>query len=98
MVQNRRCQEKVIMDHHCGQQEQICGAECLFTKELLRLFVVTHSEKSHFRRMKTWPYRQEFHEKRICCTVEACTFGKVCTNSLLRTVGDASCPEVVSEN
>ena len=36
--------------------------------------------------------------KRICCTDEACSFGKVCTDPLLSTVGNASCPEVNSEN
>ena len=36
--------------------------------------------------------------KRICCTVDAYSFSKVCTDPLLRTVGNASCPEVNSEN
>ena len=35
--------------------------------------------------------------KRICCAVEACSIGKVCTNPLLRTVCSASSPEMNSE-
>ena len=35
--------------------------------------------------------------KRICCADEACSFGKVCTNPLLRTVCSASNPEMDSD-
>ena len=35
--------------------------------------------------------------KRICCVVEACSVGKVCTNPLLGTVCSASSPEMNSE-
>ena len=62
---------------------------------------LTHSEKSDIRQMKAWPYRQECRvmtpQKRICCADEACSFGKVCTNSLLWTVCSASSPEMDSE-
>ena len=39
--------------------------------------------------MKAWPYRRECRghdpaKKRICCTDEACSIGKVCTNPLLK--------------
>ena len=36
-------------------------------------------------------------QKRICCAGEACSFGKVCTNPLLRTVCSASSPEMDSD-
>ena len=35
--------------------------------------------------------------KRICCAVEACYIGKVCTNPLLGTVCSALSPEMNSE-
>ena len=52
--------------------------------------------------MKAWPYRRECGghdraEKRICCTDEACSIGKVCTNPLLRTVCSTSNHEMNSK-
>ena len=45
--------------------------------------------------MEAWPYRQECRghdpaKKRICCTDAACTVGKLCTYTLLRTVCSTS--------
>ena len=45
--------------------------------------------------MEAWPYRRECRghdpaNERICCTDEACSIGKVCTNPLLRTVCSTS--------
>ena len=51
--------------------------------------------------MKAWPYRQECgghdNAKKIWCTDEACSIGKVCTNPLLRTVCSASNLEMNSK-
>ena len=45
--------------------------------------------------MEAWPYRLECRghdpaKNRICCTDEACSIGKVCTYTLLRTVCSTS--------
>ena len=65
------------------------------------LWTVTHSEKSHIRRIKAWPCRQEYRvrtpRKRICCADEACSIGKVCMYRLLRTVCNASSLEMNSK-
>ena len=47
--------------------------------------------------MEAWPYRRECRghdpaKKRICCTDETCSIGKVCTYTLLRTVCSTSEP------
>ena len=51
--------------------------------------------------MKAWPYRHECggHDprKRISCTDEVCTFGKVRTNPLLKTVCSTSSHEMNSK-
>ena len=51
--------------------------------------------------MKAWPYRRECrgHDpaKKICYTDEVCTFGKVCTIPLLRTVCSTSSHEMNSK-
>ena len=51
---------------------------------------MTLKEVQHLS-MEAWPYRRECRghdpaKKRICCTDEACSIGKVCTYTLLRTV------------
>ena len=64
-------------------------------------FTMTHSEKSHICRMKAWPYRQECRghdptkKNLLCCW--SLLVGKVCVYILLKTVGNASCPEMNSE-
>ena len=52
--------------------------------------------------MKAWPYKRECRghdpaKKRICCTDEACSIGKVFTNPLLRTVCSTSNHEMSND-
>ena len=62
---------------------------------------MTLSEVQHLS-MKAWPYRRECggHDpaKKNCCTDEACSIGKVCTNPLLRTVCSTSSHEMNSNS
>ena len=72
------------------QWEQTSGTKQEACARRTKTMTMTHSEKSDIRKMKAWPYRQEY------CAGEACSFGKVCTNPLLRTVCNASSPEMAS--
>ena len=62
---------------------------------------MTHSEKSHIRRMKAWPYRQERRvmtprKKNLFCWWSL-LIGKVCKYKLLRTECNASSLEMNSK-
>ena len=61
---------------------------------------MTHSEKSHIRRMKAWPYKQECrgHDatKKICFTDVACSLARCASTNCLWTECIATRPEMDS--
>ena len=58
---------------------------------------MTHSEKSHIRRMKAWPYRQECGGHDPTKKESVLLIGKVCKYKLLRTEYNASSLEMNSK-
>ena len=64
------------------------------TMTMTMTMTMTLREVQHLS-MKAWPYRRECRghdpaKKRICCTDEACSIGRVCTYTLLMTVCSTS--------
>ena len=75
------------------------GRDTVATRSMT--MTMTPREVQHLS-MKAWPYRRECRghdpaKKRICCTDEACSIGRVCTNPLSRTVCSTSNHEMNSK-